>query len=319
VPAAPILLPPPASATLYCILPYFNYCHFDRRRTLFLEFVARYAGTEGLALVVVEAAEQDTAFDLPARIAGVHAHYRVATRDPIWLKENLINIGISRLPDDWRAVAWVDADVTFVSATWVPDALRALATAADVVQLFQTCASLGPDGEILKMDKGFAFQHRTSGRPYDRRHTYSYWHPGYAWAFSRRAHDAMGGLADFNVLGSGDLHMALALIDRADQSYPDGMHPDFRRRLADYQERCRAAGLRLGYVRGTVAHHWHGRAADRKYVERWQVLLAHQFNPSEDLVRNHRTGLLQLTAAGRRMSPDLRLYFSGRKEDTKTL
>jgi len=328
-PMLPAPPPPPIAVdvtrTLFCVLPYFNYAGFERRRQLFLEFVARYAETPGLALVVIEAAEakagQPARYDLPEQLPGVYLHFRVATQDPIWIKECLVNVAAARLPAGWRALAWVDADLTFLSASWADDALRALAAEADVLQLFATCSSLGPEGEVLKTDKGFGFQHRTSRKPYDKRGGggYDYWHPGYAWACSRRAYEAMGGLFDLNILGSGDYHMAMAFVGLVEQSRPDGVHPDFKRRLQEYQARVQAAGLRLSYVKGTVVHHWHGRAADRKYVERWEVLVAQGYSPSEDVGRNHRNGALHLTAAGKRLVPALRLYFQERAEDRREL
>jgi hypothetical protein len=326
---------PPADSTLYVILPYFNYCKFERRRTLFLEFVARYAHLPNVALVVVETTEATAeasteasteasapAYDLPTNMPGVFLHFRLVTKDPLWIKENLINIAASRLPPDWRAMAWIDADLTFLSPTWVADALEVLnpAPAAPVVaQLFQTCCNLGPDGEVLKTDKGFAYQHATSATPYVRTHKYGYWHPGYAWACNRRAYEAMGGLVDWNIMGSGDLHMALAWIGMVDQSYPAAMHGDFKSRLKDFQARCKAAKLTLTYIKGTVLHHWHGRAADRKYVERWEVLTRHQYCPSDDIARNHRNGLYYLTTAGKRMVEDFRAYYWGRDEDRATV
>jgi hypothetical protein len=188
-----------------------------------------------------------------------------------------------------------------------------------IVQLFQTCCSLGPEGEVIQTDKGFAYQHATSGQAFNKGYRYGFWHPGYAWACSRRAYDAMGGLVDWNLLGSGDHHMALAWIGQVDQSYPGTMHGDFKGRLLDYQERCRAAALRMSYIKGTVLHHWHGRTVDRKYVERWQVLIRHQYNPSNDIARNMKNGLYYLTTAGKRMVPDFRLYYKGRDEDRASL
>lgn len=322
----PSTVVPPPDTTLYVVLPYFNYCQYESRRQLFTDFVARYAGAPNVALVVIEATlasstlDAAPAYDLPVNMSGVFLHFRLVTKDPLWIKENLINIAASRLPPDWRAMAWVDADLTFLSPTWAADTLAVTAAAEtpNVVQLFQTCCNLGPEGEVLKSDKGFAYQRATNDRPYVRTHRYGYWHPGYAWACNRRAYDAMGGLVDWNILGSGDLHMATAWIGAVDQSYPAAMHGDFKRRLLDYQTRCKDAGIVMTYIKGTVLHHWHGRAADRKYVERWDILTRHQYCPSDDIARNLRNGLYYLTVPGKRMVPDLRAYYAGRDEDRAT-
>src|SRR5882672_6877612 len=41
-------------------------------------------------------------------------HIQLRHWDELWIKENALNIGISKLPNDWETVAWIDADVEFV-------------------------------------------------------------------------------------------------------------------------------------------------------------------------------------------------------------
>jgi hypothetical protein len=50
---------------------------------------------------------------------SVYKHIKVSTDSKVWVKENLINLGIKSLPDDWNFVAWVDADITFLNQNWV--------------------------------------------------------------------------------------------------------------------------------------------------------------------------------------------------------
>ena len=42
-------------------------------------------------------------------------HLQLNTNNiPLWHKENMINIGIRKLlPNNWKAVAWIDADIEF--------------------------------------------------------------------------------------------------------------------------------------------------------------------------------------------------------------
>jgi len=280
-PSTPNAGPPKTNALnvnespLFIILPYFNYCHFQRRRQLFIEFVERYRHTPGIALVVVEAALQGEAFDLPNPMPDVFAHFRVISQDPIWLKENLINIGVSKLPDDWRMMAWVDADITFMNENWVEETKASLTNAPlNVIQMFKTAANLGPSEEVYRLDRGFAWCILENAQPGKSASSgssgksgnsgkYTDMHPGFAWACSRKAYEAMGGLVDWAVLGSGDRHMALALIGDAVGSAPGGIHDDYKERLQALEQRCKAGNLRLGVINGTVLHHWHGRLADR--------------------------------------------------------
>jgi len=311
-PVAPVLQP------LYVILPYFNYCNFKRRKELFLEFVERYYDTPGLVLCIVEAALHGAEFQLPNPVKRDNTkimHFRVITQDPIWLKENLINIGVKRLPADWQMMAWIDADVQFLNTSWLSETKQKLASCPNnVLQLFQTAANLGPTAETYKIDTSFAYQHAL-GNPVKPRAKYTDWHPGFAWACSRTAYYAMGGLIDWAILGSGDRHMALAIINSVADSCPSQINADYKNRLSEFQMNCQAANLGLGYVTGTVMHFWHGRLADRKYRERWDILVSHAYCPMQDICRSHRCGLIQLTEKGKRMTSVLHEYFEGRRED----
>ena len=297
----------PAEDPLYVILPYFNFAGFDRRRELFIEFVNRIRNVKGIRIVVCEASG-------PSRLPwcmGVWRHHRIDTKCRVWLKENLVNIGIGALPSDWKYVAWIDADIQFLNENWVRETVLEL-QASDVVQMFHTCVNLGPFGEALKIDKGFGYMHRDSKTPYTKSDRYGFWHPGYAWACTRAAWTQMDGLLDWGILGSGDRHMALALIGRVLDSAPGNIHENYKKLLDKFQKDCK--GLRLSYVKGTILHFWHGRFEDRKYKERWEILTKFGYDPLEDVGLTDR-GLLQLTKKGQRFQYALDDYFRGRKED----
>ena len=194
----------PPQETLYVILPYFNFCGFKRRRSLFVNFVKEIQGTKGIRIVVSEALGPS-----PLPKMDTFYHLTFETDSPIWLKENLINMAIQRLPKDWKCVAWVDADIAFLNQNWVEDTITELKS-YDIVQMFQTCVNLGSKNEALKIDKSFGYMHRGSGTPYVTSDRYGFWHPGYAWGCTRKAWLQMGGLIDWAILGSGDRHMSLA-------------------------------------------------------------------------------------------------------------
>ena len=292
--------------TLYVILPYFNFCGFKRRRSLFIEFVKQIQGTKGIRIVVSEALGPN-----PLPNMGTFDHFGFETDSPIWLKENLINMAIRRLPKGWKYVAWIDADITFLNQNWVRDTVTELES-YDIVQLFQTCVNLGSKNEALKIDKSFGYMHRDSGTPYVVSARYGFWHPGYAWACTRKAWLQMDGLIEWAILGSGDRHMCLAWIGRVKDSAPGNIHPNYRAWLEEYE--CMCKGLEVSYVEGTILHHWHGRLEDRKYRERWEILTKNKFDPMADIGQTD-SGLVQLSNSGRRLEKELLEYFVGRRED----
>ena len=84
---------------------------------------ARHMAESGVHLTVVECAYGERPFELAAD--GVN-HVAVRAKTLVWNKENLLNIGISRLPGDWRYVAWIDADIRFRKSGWAAETVHAL-------------------------------------------------------------------------------------------------------------------------------------------------------------------------------------------------
>jgi len=294
----------PGPDVLYVVLPYFNYCGFKRRQELFIKFVQEIQKVKGIRIVVSELVGPAPLPKLP-----VWKHIKNRSDTPVWMKEKLINVAIKTLPEDWKYTAWIDADITFLNPDWVQDTIDALQT-NDVVQMFRTAVNLGPNNEAIKIDKGFGYMHADSGTPYVKTDKYGYWHPGYAWACTRKAFRTMGSsLLDWAILGSGDRHMAMAWVGRVLDSCPGNIHMNYKIMLMEYQHKCK--NFSISYVPGTILHHWHGRFEDRKYKERWDVLVRHAFDPIADVTMS-----LRLTPTGKRMEKDLKAYFEGRREDS---
>lgn len=276
---------------LYVILPYFNFTQSSLREKLYTEFVARYKDVKGIKLV-------------ESKLSPTHG-------DCLWYKENLINHAIrTQLPNNWKYVAWIDADITFINPNWVSDTKNRLET-NDVVQLFQTCVNMGQKTEVIKIDKSFVYMNNESGKKWTKTHVYGFWHPGYAWACTRDAYEKMGGLVDFGILGSGDHHMALAFIGQVENSRPDSIHPVYQKNLLEFQDRVKY--FKIDYTPGTILHHWHGDLVNRRYQDRWKILTKSVYNPDEDIVKVD--GIIKYTSVGKSRLENLIIqYFIDRCE-----
>jgi hypothetical protein len=147
---------------------------------------------------------------------------------------------------------------------------------------------------------------------------YSVWHPGYAWACRHDAWDQLGGLIDFGIVGSADLHMACGLIGAMEQS----LTPDILRACPVYAEWCLEWQLRaettikrnVGFVDGLLLHYFHGAKKNRGYENRSNILWQTCFDPAKDIRRDWQ-GLLQLTDRKPLLRDNLRAYFRSRDED----
>lgn len=294
---------------LYVILPYFNFCDFKRRQQLFIDFIERLKYTPGIRIVISEAFlnSRTRLPNLP-----VFGHFVFKTEDKLWLKENLVNLAVEKLPKNWKYMAWIDADIEFLNQNWVSETIDELQT-SDIVQLFQTCVNLGPKNEAIKIDKSFCYMFKDSGTQLSASDKYGFWHTGYAWACRRKAWDTMGGLIDWAILGSGDRHMALAWIGKADTSYPSGIHQKYKNMVLDFEKACK--DFRVSYVWGTILHFWHGQFKDRRYKERWTILTPEKYDPTVDVGVNE-DGLIQFSKKGQRLQKEFADYFKNRKEDS---
>lgn len=241
-------------------------------------------------------------------------HFQLRTWDELWHKENCLNYLIERLPKDWETVAWIDADVEFVRKDWVNETLHQLQV-YQVVQMFESAIDLSPSGSTIGVHKSFMSEYLRGGCYHPDR-PYQHWHPGFAWAARREAIDSLGGLYDRSILGSGDRNMALAFINRVDLSYNHQISEAYKRDLKDY-EREAVLGLNLdvGCVAGTLIHNWHGKKKDRKYADRWEILVNHIYDPDRDIKFDWQ-GIYQLTQRKPELRDAIRSYFRSRNEDS---
>jgi hypothetical protein len=289
-----------------------NPLRWKSRIALFYDFASHMAES-GVHLTVVECAYGDRPFTLAAE--GI-SHVGVRAKSLVWTKENLLNIGISRLPEDWRYVAWIDADIRFRKPGWAAETVHALQQ-YDVVQPWSDCYDLGPRDEHLQAHRSFCRQVAQccplGGGPYE------FAHPGYAWAATRTALNWLGGLIETAALGAADHHMALALVGRVELSIPGGVTEAYRTPLLQWQSRAmRHVGGNIGYVPGTIEHGWHGAKDKRRYIDRWNILVKHRFDPSTDLKRNV-SGVLELAGNKPGLRDDIDAYLRQRDEDSNSM
>lgn len=299
---------------LHVVTAVANPVRWRSRIELFHRFV-QHVLDSGADLTVVECAYGDRPHELAGD--GRYRHVPVRAHTLVWTKENLLNIGIQRLPDDWKYVAWLDADITFRRPDWAAETVHALQQ-YDVVQPWTDCYDLGPNGEHLQVHESFA-KLWTAGRPIVPAGPYAFGHPGYAWAATRQALEWTGGLIETAALGAADHHMALALIGRVHESCPGNIGAGYRAPLLQWQERAmRQIAGNLGCVPGTIEHGWHGAKQKRSYTSRWDILLRNAFDPTADLKRNV-WGVLELAGNKPQLRRDIDAYFRSRDEDSNAL
>lgn len=264
-------------------------------------------------------------------------HIQVRIKDEMWHKETLLNYAISRLPEDAKYVAWVDADLTFTNPNWASETVHQLQHYR-VVQMFSEAHNLAPDGTTVSGSRcrsfGWSHVHGIPRRSPNNDGRYGddgrgddpsihfYQHPGFAWAIRRECLDLLGGLYDMAVVGEADYIMAKAIVGEVDHIVYPGVTDAYRHSYKVWEDRAKVLRRDLGYVPGTIIHHWHGRRVDRGYWNRLRILKDAQFNPYTDLKRNSQ-GIWELHDDGSdrfiTLRDGLRSYFRSRNEDSVDL
>ena len=297
---------------LYVVTCVSNPVRYSSRYKLYKDFEKRIQAT-GAILYTVEMAFGDRPFEITQ--AENPRHIQLRSYFELWHKENMINLGIQRLPIDWEYVAWLDADISFGRSDWVEETIEQLQHYM-FVQMFSHATDLSPNFEPMKTHTGFVhdWYHDPESVKAGGYATFS--HPGYAWAARREALDAVGGLIDFGILGSGDRHMACAMINKVEHSYHKDISQDYKNECLEWQKRCKDhIRSDIGYLPGQITHYWHGAKGDRRYNDRWKILVDHQFRPNVDSYKDTQ-GLLQLDPSRIALRDDVRRYFRVRFEDS---
>lgn len=327
-----------AAHELWVVTAVSNPARFKTRYALYKKFRHHITQELGLPLVTVEAAYGDRDFQLTddglsdAVLTGPRTvDVRVRNKSQVWLKENLWNIGARYLPRDCKYVLFADADIEFLSPHIATEIVHALQEYR-VVQPFETAADLGPQGQVMDVHRsfGWCYANGWEWRPQpDGRGGYNAkkpadvprpvgfgtpWHPGYAVALRRSVLDRLPFL-EVGVLGAGDHHQMGALIGKAELTMPKKIHASYREQVLAWERRAADVVNRdLGFVPGTILHHFHGAKANRKYVSRWDILVLFQFDPVSDVYRNSQ-GVLELEEHKPELRDAIRRYFKQRQED----
>lgn len=300
----------PIEEKLHVIAVISNICLFKKRYQLMREFIRRMEFENNVILYIVELAYGTQPFVITSSKNSHHLQMR--TKNALWHKENMINAGVNKLlPSDWKAFAWIDADIDFDNNSWALDTLKILNGTKDIVQIYSHAVDMNADEETMNVYNSFSYQF-CQGLPYSNKFP-NYWHPGYAWACTRNAYEKMGGLFHWGILGASDHIMSFCLVNKGLQSINDKYSDDFKNEILKFQNKVKR--LRLGYVPGTIRHFFHGSKINRKYVERNEILLKYNYSPSIHIAYDANNIMIPSPQFSPDFLKEILNYFKQRNED----
>jgi hypothetical protein len=305
------------SEQLTVVTARFNPLHWEVPHRHYLRWVEHMKDSGVGELIVVELEYGDREFS--CNVPGV-THVGVRADSWGWSKENLGNLGIQRAQG--RLICWEDSDIYHRDPNWARETVHALQHYR-AVQTWSQCLDMGPNGNVHSVSRSFAdcYLHgspvaadkspwwKHEGGPYD------YAHSGFSWAFQRELLNQAGGLLEIGCMGSGDYHMALGMVGKAEWSLVKETSESYRRQILYWQERARRfVNGRLGVVTGTIEHQFHGSKTRRGYMSRWDMFAKHGFDPDTDLKRNT-YGVLEWAGNKPELEREWDLYLRSRRED----
>jgi hypothetical protein len=235
------------------------------------------------------------------------------------------------MPKSAQYVCWADADIQITcQKDWALETIHALQI-HPVVQPWSEALDLGPQGEVMMVkgthvQRSFGWVWQEVGNVIDgwRKQRWDdsyvpYAHTGYLWAATIDWLRSVGLLLDFSGAGASDHQMAMAMVGHTDKAV-HGMSTDsYKAHIQAWGERAyRVTQGHLGYVNARLDHSFHGRKGRRRYVERWDILTEHKFDPLTDLHRNE-WGVLELSDNKPAFRRAMEQYMRQRNEDENTL
>ena len=298
--------------TLHVALVYTNPRRWDTRRRLFLDCRRHMETFPQVTVHACELAYGDRPFEVTTS-----ADLQLRTQDELWHKENLINLCVRQFPAGWEYGATVDGDFQMTHIGWAEEAIHQLQH-HHFVQLYSNLTYLSASHRPHRMMSSFGWNWLYK-RDLCRADQGSPGAVGGAWSFTREAFDAVGGMLDTCICGSGDWHMAFGLVGRSSGNREvKETHPNYGAKIRAWQERAALLQYDVGCIDHLAIHHWHGTLQNRGYGARVQILIDNQFDPLTDVSYDSQ-GVLQLTSTKPKLRDDLRAYFRSRNEDSMEL
>jgi hypothetical protein len=246
---------------------------------------------------------------------------RIYTRDVLWHKESLINRAILQLPEQFRYVFWIDADVLFTNRNWLIEAVSRLASDVVIVQPFEFAVHLEEneaeqpsfdldnfkailrDANALRNGKqqrhkrvwrSIAANWETCRDLADSTVYDEHGHVGFAWGARRELLETVP-LYDRALVGGADHIIAHAAAGQIpshciDKSFTADLEEvyEWSRRFANETRG------QLAFITGDVYHLWHGDLKKRDYLNRIR-----EFTPIAREVRQRDDSGLYTTDDGR--------------------
>lgn len=280
--------------TIWAITTFFNPAAYKIKKKNYDKF-RKVSQQQGLNLVVVELEFGDAPFEIKTDDAEIIIQVRGNEDQIMWQKERLLNIALSKLPEDCDKIIWIDCDILFSNDDWINNTAELLEEYA-VVQPFEMVLRLGKQQTVFPnintVPYGLLDNTKVNSFAYyiknslvnDKNLEPEYaGDVGFVWAARREVFSKIG-FYDAFIQGSSDAFMAFSFSNSDKFSQLFSSYRPFFEHQKKWQENVQE-NIKDGltYTPGIIYHLWHGAYSHRHYNERRDALKKFDFNPNQDI------------------------------------
>lgn len=305
---------------LWGITTFFNPSKFTIKYKNYQRF-RKFTKAQGLQLCAVELSF-DGEYELQEE-KDAEILVKIQNGTVMWQKERLLNLALTKLPENCRKVCWIDADLIFENDNWVYETSRLL-DHYRMIQPFQRSYRLEKEqnhrsitSDLKKKANflGVAYEYAITGSYNSKKQT------GYVWAIRKKIIDQIG-FYDRNVIGGGDRIIARSAffptVNREKYHQSSIEFPFNKIHLKDIEKYMKQFNKlidkRVFFTKGYIHHMWHGDYLKRQYVERHYILKNHNYDPNKD-IKIGQDGCMEWNTNKSAMIKEVKAYFKSRQED----
>ena len=301
----------------FAVVPFMNFGGSSKKVEAFNNFLSKLTqNIQRSSVIIVECALEGNPFVVTQ--ASNPCHVQLKTKSAMQLKENLINIGASRLPTDWKYVAWIDPGIELTNSNWVKDTIEALRK-RKIVQLFDRYVVSDGSGKIAYEQVGFVKRHiqRTLSKSSDSKSVVlsiacgessatsnggakSFTEfalpknfgeiegqPGIAWATTHKTWSLLDGLLEAAIGGGGDIYMAYSLIGQLKRCGLAINSVKYKQKVNEWDSRASViVQSNVGFVKGIAQKIKYEEEIEDLIVNGEKILNDNNFDPYKDLKRD---------------------------------
>jgi len=199
------------------------------------------------------------------------------------MRENLVNVGVGKLPDDWAFLSWIDQHIFWEDPYWFEKSMW-LMSHYNIVHLLNGNDFWSIHNTTQYHLEGFGKLWHLYG---DRFELHDPRQCGLAWGMRREIYDKLGGILDICAGTKCDLYQNYAFVGRTYTAQTGNR--EYASMIGQWQQHAISVfQKKLGYLDSKVYHFEHclNGCKTSEYNAHIAALIRHNYNPRTDMTRD---------------------------------